>query len=67
MKEGDGQDWRRERSDGREEGEEGKAGQEVGWRDVSRVAAERAYTPNQIFPSSQLLSPALPHPLPLMF
>lgn len=64
MKEGDGQDWRRGRSDGREEDEEGKAGQEVEWRDVSRVAAKRAYTPNQIFPSQPLLSPALHTPSP---
>lgn len=33
------------------EGEEGKAGQEVRLKDVSRVAAQRACTPNQILPS----------------
>lgn len=39
----------------------------MGKRDVSRVAAERAYTPNQI-PSSPLLqSSAFPHAFPLMF
>lgn len=43
----------------REEGEKGKAGQEVKKRDVSRVAAERAYTPNQIPPS--------PHSIPYSF
>ena len=34
-----------------EEGEEGKAGQEVRLRDESRVAAQRACIPNQILPS----------------
>lgn len=37
----------------------------MGQRDVSRVTAKRAYTPNQILPSPPLLSPAHPHSLPL--